>query len=180
MAAGMVRLAVGVCAALLLCASLYRARAEDPDVARGKYLVALGGCSDCHTPGGLTGRPDMAHYLGGSDVGFAIPGQGVFVAPNLTPDEATGLGKWTEQQIITAFTTGRRPDGRQLVPIMPWPALSQLTPSDAKAIVGYLKSLKPVQHAVPGPFGPDETPSVLVMAVLPGEVYAGLPLPKAK
>ncbi|HLH49405.1 MAG TPA: cytochrome c, partial [Roseiarcus sp.] len=59
------------------------AAAETP-VERGKYLVTIGGCSDCHTPGSFLGKPDAERYLGGSDVGFAIPGMGVFVGRNLT------------------------------------------------------------------------------------------------
>ena len=90
------------------------AHAADPQVERGKYLVAIGGCTDCHTPGHFFGHPDMARFLGGSDVGFGIPGHGVFVGPNLTPDKETGLGNWTAQQIVTAITTGERPDGRML------------------------------------------------------------------
>ena len=120
----------------------------------------------------------MTRYLGGSDVGFGIPGHGVFVGPNLTPDKETGLGNWTEQQIVTAITTGERPDGRMLAPIMPWLGLSHLTKSDALAIAAFLKSYRPVKNKVPGPFGPNEKPSVFVMSVLPGEVYAGLPKPK--
>ena len=99
-------------------------------VERGKYLVTFGGCFDCHTPGYFFGKPDMARYLGGSDVGFEIPGLGTFVAPNLTPDPETGLGKWTEAQIATALKTGRRPDGRELAPIMPWRSFAHLTKSD--------------------------------------------------
>ena len=79
------------------------ALADDAQIARGKYLVSIAGCSDCHTPGGMLGDPDMKRYLGGSDVGFSIPGQGVFVGQNLTPDTETGLGKWTADQIVTAF-----------------------------------------------------------------------------
>ena len=143
-----------------------------------KYLVELGGCTDCHTPGNLLGHPDLTRYLGGSDVGFGIPGHGVFVAPNLTPDKETGLGNWTEQQIVTAITKGERPDGRMLAPIMPWMGLSHLTKSDALAIAAFLKSVQAVKNKVPGPFGPNDKPSVLVMSVQPGEVYAGLPKPK--
>ena len=55
------------------------AAGADSQIDRGKYLVTTGGCSHCHTPGSFFGRPDMARYLGGSDVGFAIPGLGVFV-----------------------------------------------------------------------------------------------------
>lgn len=153
--------------------------AADAQTDRGKYLVTVGGCSDCHTPGNFLGHPDFSRFLGGSDVGFAIPGMGVFVGRNLTPDPDTGLGKWTKEQIVTAFTTGVRPDGRILAPIMPWHELAHLTKSDAMAIATYLKSLPPVKHAVPGPFGPSETPTVFVMTVVPGEVYAKMPKPPA-
>ena len=119
----------------------------------------------------------MKRVLGGSDVGFAIPGLGVFVGRNLTPDKETGLGDWSIEQIVTAITTGKRPNGRILAPAMPWRALSQLTPSDAEAIAAYLKSLPAVNHAVPGPFGPDETPSGLVYMIVPGDVYASMPKP---
>jgi mono/diheme cytochrome c family protein len=153
------------------------ASAADPQIERGKYLVTIGGCGDCHTPGAFLGHPDMARLLGGSDVGFAIPGAGVFVGRNLTPDKETGLGDWTTEQIIAAFTTGKRPDGRVLAPIMPWPALAQLTSADAQAIAAYLKSIPAVKNAVPGPFGPNEKPSVLVFTIIPGDVYAAMPKP---
>ena len=135
-------------------------------VDRGRYLVALGGCEDCHTPGSFIGKRDKARTLGGSDVGFAIPGVGVFVPPNLTPDK-TGLGAWTNEQIVAAIRTGMRPDGRQLAPTMPWRDFATLTDADAMAIASYLKSLKPVDHKVPGPFGPNEKPTVLVMSISP-------------
>jgi mono/diheme cytochrome c family protein len=146
-------------------------------VARGKYLVTVASCTDCHTPGNFFGKPDMSKFLGGSDVGFAIPGLGVFVGPNLTPDKDTGLGKWTAEEIVTAITTGKIPDGRMLAPSMPWRAYANLTKSDALAIAAYLKSLPPVQHQVAGPFGPNQQPSVFVMAVIPGHVYSSLPPP---
>ncbi len=173
------KLAVAACAILaaLGTAATSAIAADSAAVARGKYLVIVAGCSDCHTPGSLLGKPDMARFLGGSDVGFAIPGLGVFPGRNLTPDKETGLGNWTTKQIITAFTTGVRPDGRILAPIMPWMALGKLTKSDQRAIALYLKSLKPVQNAVPGPFGPSETPTTFVMTVMPGNVYAGMPKP---
>jgi mono/diheme cytochrome c family protein len=159
-----------------LGASIHDASAET-QVERGKYLVNLGGCSDCHTPGSFLGHPDMKRFLGGSDVGFAIPGLGVFAGRNLTPDPETGLGRWTTQQVVTAFTTGVRPDGRILAPIMPYEAFKHLTKADALAIAAYLKSLPPVKNAVPGPFGPSETPTVFVMTVVPGAVYASMPKP---
>jgi mono/diheme cytochrome c family protein len=153
-------------------------KADEAQIARGKYLVVVGGCSDCHTPATFLGHPDMDKFLGGSDVGFAIPGLGVFPGRNLTPDKQTGLGNWTDEQIIKTMTTGVRPDGRTLAPIMPYMALSQLTPADAQAIVAYLRSIKPVANAVPGPFGPNEKPGVLVMTIVPPDVFVGLPAPK--
>ena len=162
-------------AALAVFACLVsRASAEDAQVARGRYLVTISGCSDCHTPGALLGAPDMKRFLGGSDVGFSIPGQGVFVGENLTPDKETGLGQWTSDQIITAIRAGETPDGRQLSPVMPYPALSHLTDEDAQALVAFLKSLPPVSNKVKN-FGPNEKVTIKVSAVLPPGVYNALP-----
>jgi mono/diheme cytochrome c family protein len=165
-------------AGVVFALSLGAAHAADQQqIAHGKYLVTLGGCTDCHTPGHFFGKPDMAKYLGGSDVGFSIPGLGVFVAPNLTPDNDTGLGTWTVEQIVTAFTTGTRPDGRILAPSMPWRNYANLTKDDAAAIAVYLKSLPPVKNQVPGPFGPSQTPTSFVMTILPGDVFSHLKNP---
>ena len=66
------------------------AATSDKEAARGKYLVNLAGCTDCHTPGYFLGKPDSSRFLAGSDVGFRVPGAGTFIGPNLTPDEDTG------------------------------------------------------------------------------------------
>jgi mono/diheme cytochrome c family protein len=154
-------------AAAALGVMLAGARAADPQIERGKYLAAFGGCMDCHTPGYFFGKPDMARHLGGSEVGFELPGLGVFHGPNLTPDKETGLGNWTNEQVVKALQEGVRPDGRILAPIMPWRALANLTKEDALAIVAYLKSLPPVRNKVPGPFGPTEKPTSFVMKIVP-------------
>ena len=151
--------------------------ADEAQIERGKYLVTIAGCNDCHTPGYFLGKPDFSHTLGGSDVGFGVPGVGTFVGANLTSDKETGLGGWTDDQIIAAFTKGMRPDGRKLAPMMPYEGLSHLSQDDAHAIVAYLRSLPAVKHAVPGPFGPKEVPSTLVMTIIPGGAYAKLPPP---
>ena len=162
--------AIGALAALTLLGAPLALQAADPQqIARGKYLVSFSGCVDCHNPGYFFGKPDMARFLGGSEVGFEIPGLGVFVGPNLTPDKETGLGSWTEEQIITAVTAGQRPDGRELAPIMPWRAFAGLTKEDARAIAVYLKSLPPVKNKVAGPFGPSEKPTTFVMKIVPPE-----------
>ena len=157
------------------CAS--KASADSAQAERGRYLVTIAGCSDCHTPGALLGAPDMKRYLGGSDVGFSIPGQGVFVGENLTPDTKTGLGGWTSEQIIAAIRTGKTPAGRKLSPVMPYPAFSHLTDADAEAIAAFLKSLPPVSNEVKN-FGPKQTVTVSVSAVLPPAVYNALPAPQ--
>jgi len=154
-------------AAAALGVMLAGARAADPQIERGKYLASFGGCMDCHTPGYFFGKPDMARHLGGSEVGFELPGLGVFHGPNLTPDKETGLGNWTNEQVVKALQEGVRPDGRILAPIMPWRALANLTKEDALAIVAYLKSLPPVRNKVPGPFGPTEKPTSFVMKIVP-------------
>ena len=129
----------------------YAAMADDAQIARGEYLVTIGGCNDCHTPGYFFGKPDMSRFLGGSDVGFEIPGLGVFVGPNITPDKETGIGSWTPEQIVTAIQTGQRPDGRTLAPIMPWHAFAHLTEDDAMAIAAFLQSCEAGQQQGPRP-----------------------------
>jgi len=148
--------------------------ADDAQIARGRYLVSIAGCSDCHTPGGMLGSPDMKRYLGGSDVGFSIPGQGVFVGQNLTPDMETGLGKWTDDQIVTAIRKGKRPDGSELSGVMPYASFANLTDEDAFAIAAFLRSLPPVNNKVVS-YKSGENVPIAVSAVLPPEVYNALP-----
>jgi mono/diheme cytochrome c family protein len=138
------------------------------DVARGKYLVSIAGCNDCHTPGYFFGKADESRYLGGSDVGFEIPNLGIFHGPNLTPDKETGLGGWTDEQIVTAFTTGKRPDGRELAPVMPWRAFANFSKEDVAAIVAFLRTLPPVHNKVAGPYGSAEQSTAFVMKIVPG------------
>jgi mono/diheme cytochrome c family protein len=159
----MIRLFLAAC---LLALMPIMAQAQAP-VERGKYLVNIAGCNDCHTPGYFLGKPDAARYLGGSDVGFEIPDLGVFHGPNLTPDKKTGLGGWTNEEIATALTTGARPDGRMLAAIMPWHAFANMTKSDVSAVVAYLRTIPAVTNKVPGPFGTTEKPTGFVMKIVP-------------
>jgi mono/diheme cytochrome c family protein len=161
-----------IAAAVAIAVGAASGRAAESRLARGKYLVSIMGCTDCHTPGSLEGKPDMARFLGGGDVGWYLPGLGTFVAANITPDKATGIGDWTEQQIVTALTTGKRPDGRVLAPIMPGLEFAHLTKTDAFAIAAYLQSLPPVKNQVPGPFGPNEKVPILIETIVPG---SGMP-----
>lgn len=123
---------------------------------RGEYLASIMDCAGCHTPGIFLGKPDMQRRLAGSEVGFHIPGLGTFFPPNLTPDRETGLGSWSEADIVKAVRQGARPDGRVLAPAMPYQSYAKLTEADASALAAYLKSLKPVSHKVPAIVGPNE------------------------
>src|SRR5271168_5099129 len=131
-------------AALVPLCMVSSANAADWQVERGKFLVNIIPCTDCHTPGSFFGKPDMSRYLGGSEVGFEVPGLGVFYGPNLTPDTETGLGNWTMEEIATATRTGARSDGRLLALPMPVESFKNLTQSDAMAIAAYLKTLPPI------------------------------------
>jgi hypothetical protein len=121
-----------VAAALFLLGGI-PAHSQQASITRGKYLVTLGGCNDCHTPGYFFGKPDAARTLGGSDVGFALPGLGTFVGANLTPDKETGLGNWSREDIVTAIQTGVTPDGRMLLRLPTIFAVSR--PSHTRSLV---------------------------------------------
>ena len=88
-------LAVALTAAALVHPVEAQNKRAERQIERGKYLVTIMSCTDCHTPGYFLGKPDNARVLGGSDVGFKIP-PGVVHGPNLTNDKETGLGNWTD------------------------------------------------------------------------------------
>ncbi len=123
--------------------------AANPEL-RGRYLVHAEMCGLCHTEVNPRGIYREDHYLaGGMRVG-AYP-QGIFISRNLTPDDATGLGQWTPQEIANAIRLGRA-KGRTLnFWGMPWMYLHALTDADALAIARYLKTLPAVRNAVPEP-----------------------------
>ena len=129
--------------------------AKSNRVARGEYLVTVMGCGDCHTPGTLYGSPDFKRRLSGSEIGWKGP-WGVDYARNLTPDVETGLGSWSEKDIVTALRTGMTPAGHTLQPPMPWPNLTQLSDEDAFAVAAYLKSLPAIAHKVPDRLPPGQ------------------------
>jgi mono/diheme cytochrome c family protein len=135
------------------------AMSPEQKVARGRYLATVAGCGDCHTPGGMFGAPDTTRLLAGSELGWKGP-WGISFAKNLTPDPETGIGSWTEEQIVTAIQAGHRPDGSPIMPPMPWPDFATFTPEDASAVAAFLRSIPPVKHTN-------------VKDVAPGEKYAG-------
>ena len=95
----------------------------------GKYLAwHASGCAECHTPRDpKTAKVDPTRPLAGGLFPFPEPGF-TTTGSNLTPDVATGLGGWTEEQFVTAVQTGVRPNGTVLLPFMPWPVTSVASP----------------------------------------------------
>jgi mono/diheme cytochrome c family protein len=133
--------------ALLLLSLTISASAETP-VERGRYLVmTIGACGNCHTPRDALGRPIAGRELAGG-FEFDDPGLGHIVGTNITPDKETGIGNWSEAEIVTALRDGKRPDGTLIRPPMPIPVYRQLSDGDAAAIAAYLKTVKPVSNKV--------------------------------
>jgi mono/diheme cytochrome c family protein len=170
--------------ALVVAASF--ARAGDPPAAaaaseaqaRGKYLVTVSGCNDCHTPLKLTPTgpaPDWDRMLSGHPESLEMPPApkmpegpwqnafaatntawagpwGVSFTANLTPDRETGLGKWTVRNFIETIRTGRHLGrGREILPPMPIPMYKNFTDEDLAAIFTYLQSIPVVKNRVPEP-----------------------------
>lgn len=115
---------------------------------RGTYLMeAVVACGNCHTPKGPTGDiPGME--LAGMAPMEKTPGFDAN-APNITPDPETGIGKWTDAQIITAIREGKRPDGSIIGPPMPIGLYRGMSDRDVKAIVAYLRQVPAVKNEIP-------------------------------
>ena len=120
--------------------------ADGPDTARqldqalaerGAYLDALAGCVFCHTPSGPDGVDYARSYAGGSEV--AEP-WGTWNKVNITSDVETGIGGWTDAEVVAALRTGARPEGGRLSPVMPWQSYAALSDADAAALVEFLRS----------------------------------------
>ena len=155
-------------------------------VERGKMLVIGGGCHDCHTPkkvGPAGPEADMDRMLSGHPESEGVPPPfkpikgspyvihinghltawsgdwGVSFAANLTPDQNTGLGIWTEDMFVAALKQGKHMGkSRPILPPMPWNWYGQLPEEDLKAMFAYLKSIKPIANRVPVPLTPDGKP----------------------
>jgi mono/diheme cytochrome c family protein len=117
-----------------------------PQLNRGRYLVAIGLCADCHTPLDAAGHLDMTKFLsGGRDYEGFLPGV-IVHSSNITSDNATGIGMWTDAEIKTALTSGLDKAGRHLCPPMPWAKFKNLKPSDLDAIVAYIRTVQAVNN----------------------------------
>ena len=129
------------------------ATAPASGVARGEYLVrAVGHCGECHTPrSAVTMAVDNSRFLAGNPKKTGPEGQ---AAPNITPDKGTGLGDWTEEQIVTYLGTGNRPDGDVAGGLMgemiqgTAAGYKDVTKADLQAIARYLKTIPAIKHKI--------------------------------
>jgi len=119
----------------------------DPtQVARGAYVAALAGCKACHSPMKNGASDGTKPYAGGLEV--KMPNGSVWRAPNITPDRASGIGRWSDTELVTAMRRGIAKDGTKLLPIMPYPYYHRMTDADAKAVVAFLRSQRPIYNEV--------------------------------
>ena len=137
-------------AVALLAAGVFaiatQAIAETP-LERGTYLMrSIVACGNCHTPQGPKGPIPGMELAGGLKIeekGFTV------YTPNITPDPETGIGKWTDAQIITAIREGKRPNGTIIGPPMPIGLYRSMSDNDVRGIVAYLRTVKPVKNTPP-------------------------------
>ena len=128
---------------MLAAGAVAPARADDA-AARGAYIAAAAGCDGCHTDGNNNG---MA-YAGGRVMVSAF---GAIATPNITPDKATGIGAWSEDDFVRAMRWGIAPDGTHYVPAFPFPYFSGLSDADLADLKAYLDTLTPVsRRGIPG------------------------------
>lgn len=118
---------------------------ESPLVTRGRYLANVAGCVVCHTPRKPEGPDQSKAFAGGFEWEETF---GTWRSPNITQDERTGIGDWTDAQIATAIRKGIRPDGERLLPVMPYRAYAALSDEDMTALVMFLKTVKPIENEV--------------------------------
>jgi cytochrome c oxidase cbb3-type subunit 2 len=125
------------------------AEAAKNPIERGRYLVNVLACAQCHSPLDRDGRilPGL-RFAGGQR--WHLGPWGDFVTMNLTSDRETGLGGWTDDQIKNVLTRGTRPDGSRMLPFpMGWTGYADMTPQDLNAIVACLRTIPAVHNEIP-------------------------------
>jgi len=120
-------------------------------LARGEYLVnSVASCFHCHTEHDLT-QQELPRIEAKKGAGWLmpIPELGTLAAPNITPDPETGIGNWTDDEVLRAFQEGVSKDGRALFPVMPYMNFAKLDDEDAASILVYIRSIPPVKNVLP-------------------------------
>jgi mono/diheme cytochrome c family protein len=139
---------------------------------RGRYIVVTSGCIGCHQTPTAQG-PDFNRYLAGG-MQFRTR-EGTYVTRNLTPDKQTGLGRRTDEEVERVLRSGVFPDGRIVSHrVMPWASYTNWTEEDRRAVIAYLRHLKPVAHQTPEPAPPMPLSYPNALEVVPvGKDYGG-------
>jgi len=130
------RIVALVVAALTIAAPTH---AQPTEVQRGEYLARAGDCVSCHTAAG--GAP----FAGGLRLDTPF---GYMLSPNITPDDATGIGRWTRDDFRRALHDGVNKRGQDMYPTMPYDFYTRATREDVDAIYAYLRTVKPVRNQV--------------------------------
>lgn len=115
--------------------------------ARGRWLLDVSSCGDCHTTFDDKRDPIPGHYLAGGNP-FPIPGRGTLYTPNITSDRATGVGSYSDDDLRRAIFEGFGKDGRRLLG-MPWWYYAGMTEEDRTALIGALRGVRAVKNVVP-------------------------------
>ncbi len=153
----------------LVCLGPVASGHAETEVERGRYLATIMDCGGCHTTGSFLGKPDPAKYLAGAEVGWAVPGAGVFYPSNITSDKETGIGRWSTEDIVRLLRTGVNPDGREVAPMMPWRSYAQGSTADLEALAAFIKTVPAVKNAVPGPTRLEDVKTPYVTVALPSK-----------
>jgi mono/diheme cytochrome c family protein len=132
--------AIALLAALSAAAALAGNDGQNfQQIERGRYLAVAGDCAGCHT------KPGSQDLAGGFPVATPF---GTVVAPNITPDNETGIGLWSTEDFVRAMTRGIRRDGEHLFPAMPYIYYTKVTRDDVLAIRAYLATVPAVKNSV--------------------------------
>jgi mono/diheme cytochrome c family protein len=115
--------------------------AKNDLVARGEYLTRAADCAACHT------APGSKPFAGG--LPFKLPMIGTIYSTNITPDQETGIGAWSDEEFLRALHQGIGKGGKHLYPAFPYASYALMTDSDVLAIKAYLFTLKPVKYTPP-------------------------------
>jgi mono/diheme cytochrome c family protein len=145
--------------------------AYTPNLANGQVIFNAGGCPSCHA---VPGQPDRLK-LGG---GLAIPSPfGTFYAPNISPDPADGIGRWTEANFVAALTKGISPEGTHYFPAFPYTSYQHAKVEDVRDLFAYLKTLPKItgkvrDHDLPFPFNIRRNVGIWKLLFMDGKPFA--------
>ena len=153
--------------------------AHTPDLANGRTMFLIGGCSSCHA---IPQQKDSTRLGGGLALNSPF---GVFYVPNISSDAKDGIGGWSEAQFVTAMVKGTSPAGEHLYPALPYTSYQRMRLDDLRDLFAYLKTLPAIlgrvrDHDLPFPFNIRRTLGVWKLLFLDGKSFTPDPAQSAK